>query len=176
MRRQTMGGAGGAAMLKTLWISAAVFVIDQVTKWLAVEYLAGRPPVKIMPGFDLQLAYNTGAAFGTLNDAGGWQNAFLIVVAALVSLFLVFSLRRLSRTQLQIAVSYSLILGGALGNVFDRLRQGYVVDFIHWFYKSYSWPNFNIADSAICIGAALLILDLVGARFMGRRKAVEEER
>ena len=161
-------------MLKTLWISAAVFVLDQLTKWLAVEYLLGRPPVKIMPGFDLQLVYNTGAAFGLLDDAGGWQNSFFVVVAALVSLFIVYSLRKLTRAELQIAVSYALILGGALGNVFDRVRQGYVVDFVHWFYQDYHWPNFNIADSAICIGATLLVLDVFGARIMGRRAAREQ--
>jgi signal peptidase II len=156
-------------MLRTLWISVAVFILDQVTKWLAVEYLLGRPPVKIMPGFDLQLVYNAGAAFGFLDDAGGWQNTFFVVVAAAISLFIVYSLRKMTRAELQIAVAYALILGGALGNVVDRLRQGYVVDFIHWFYKDYHWPNFNIADSAISIGAALLILDVFGARLLKSR-------
>lgn len=155
-------------MLKTLWISVVVLVLDQVTKWLALEYLLGRPPVEIMPGFDLQLVYNTGAAFGILDDAGGWQNTFFVAAAAAISLFIIHQLRRLTRAELQIAVSYSLILGGALGNVTDRVRQGYVVDFIHWFYRDYHWPNFNIADSAITIGAILLILDIVGVRLLGR--------
>lgn len=155
-------------MLKALWISAVVFVLDQASKWLAVVYLSGRPPVKIMPGFDLQLAYNTGAAFGALNNAGGWQNGFFIVVAVAVSLFLVYSLYRLSPEQRQIAFSYALVIGGALGNVFDRVRQGYVVDFIHWFYKSYDWPNFNLADSAIFIGAVLLVMDVLGWRLWDR--------
>ena len=126
-----------------------------------------------MPGFDLQLAYNTGAAFGTLNDAGGWQNLFFIIVAVAVSLFLLYSLCRLSVGQLQIAVSYALILGGALGNVCDRLRQGYVVDFIHWFYRGYNWPNFNLADSAIFIGAVLLVMDVVGLRLIKARQRRE---
>lgn len=156
-------------MLRALWLSVAVFGVDQATKWLAVEYLLGRPPVEIMPGFDLQLVYNTGAAFGMLDDAGGWQNAFFIAVAAAISVFIVHQLRRLTRAELQIAVSYALILGGALGNVIDRLRQGYVVDFIHWFYQDYHWPNFNIADSAICIGAVLLILDVFGVRLIKAR-------
>jgi len=155
-------------VLKTLWISLVVLILDQVTKWLALEYLLGRPPVKIMPGFDLQLAYNTGAAFGILDDAGGWQNTFFVVVAAAISLFIVHQLRRLTRADLQIALAYALILGGALGNVIDRVRQGYVVDFIHWFYGDYHWPNFNIADSAITIGAVLLILDVLGMRLLGR--------
>lgn len=155
-------------MLKTLWISLVVFAFDQLTKWLAVEYLLGRPPVEIMPGFDLQLVYNTGAAFGMLDDAGGWQNTFFVAVAAAISLFIIHQLRKLTRAELQIAVSYALILGGALGNVLDRLRQGYVVDFIHWFYGDYHWPNFNIADSAIFIGATLLLLDVFGLRLLGR--------
>jgi len=156
-------------MLKTLWIAALVFALDQLGKWAAVDHLAGRPPVKIMPGFDLQLVYNSGAAFGLLDEAGGWQNAFFVVVAALVSIFIIHALRGLSRAELQVAVAYSLILGGAIGNVLDRLRHGYVVDFIHWFYRDYHWPNFNIADAAICVGAALLVLDVIGVRLMGRR-------
>ncbi|MDZ7841011.1 MAG: signal peptidase II [Gammaproteobacteria bacterium] len=153
-------------MLKTLWISVVVFLLDYATKWLAVEHLLGRPPVEIMPGFDLQLVYNRGAAFGMLDDAGGWQNTFFVVVAAAISLFIVHQLRRLTRAELQIAVAYALILGGALGNAVDRLRHGYVVDFIHWFYKDYHWPNFNIADAAISVGAVLLILDVFGARLL----------
>ncbi|MBS1269068.1 MAG: Lipoprotein signal peptidase [Gammaproteobacteria bacterium] len=155
-------------MLKTLWISVGVFLMDQLAKLLAVEYLLGRPPVEILPGFDLQLVYNTGAAFGMLDDAGGWQNALFIAIAAGVSLFIVYSLRRLSRSELQIAVSYALILGGALANVVDRVRYGYVVDFIHWFYKDFHWPNFNLADAAISIGAALLVMDVFGVRIIGR--------
>jgi len=156
-------------MLRALWISAVVLLVDQLTKWLALEHLIGRPPVKIMPGFDLQLVYNTGAAFGMLSDAGGWQNVFFVAVATGVSLFIVFALRGLSRAELQVAVGYALILGGALGNVADRLRYGYVVDFIHWYYRDFHWPNFNIADAAICVGAALLIMDVLGVRLIGRR-------
>lgn len=156
-------------MLKALWISAVVFVVDQLTKWLAVKHLLGRPPMKVMPGFDLQLVYNTGAAFGMLDDAGGWQNAFFIAVALGVSGFIVYALRGLSRAELQIAAAYALILGGAVGNVVDRVRQGYVVDFIHWFYGDYHWPNFNIADSAITIGAVLLVMDIFGLRVIKKR-------
>lgn len=156
-------------MLRALWISVIVFIVDQLTKWAAVEYLAGRPPVKIMPGFDLQLVYNTGAAFGMLSDAGGWQNVFFVVVAAAVSSFIIYALRGLTRADLQVAVGYTLILGGALGNVVDRLRHGYVVDFVHWFYRDFHWPNFNIADAAICVGAFFLVLDVFGLRLLGRR-------
>lgn len=162
-------------MLKFLWISVAVFVVDQLTKWLAVKTLLGKPPVPVFPGFDFQLVHNTGAAFGMLNDAGGWQNALFVVVAVGVCAFILYSLRGLSRADLQVAVSYSLILGGAIGNVFDRLRQGYVVDFIHWYYGAYSWPNFNIADSAITVGAVLLVMDVLGLRILGRSPGQREK-
>lgn len=159
-------------MLKYLWLSAAVVAVDQVTKWLAVKFLLGRPPLEILPGFDLQLVYNTGAAFGLLDDAGGWQNGFFITVALVVCVFISNMLRRLQPDEVQGAVALALILGGAIGNVIDRLLQGYVVDFIHWYYQNWHWPTFNIADSAITVGAVLLVLDTLGWRILGRRKRV----
>jgi signal peptidase II len=157
-------------MLGWLWLSVAVVVIDQGTKWLAVKMLFSQPPVVIIPGFfDLTLIYNTGAAFGFLRNAGGWQNAFFIVVATIVSMFLISMLRRLNPRDLQSAVAFSLILGGAIGNVIDRVNQGYVVDFIHWFYRDWHWPAFNIADSAITIGAVLLVLEVFGIRLLRAR-------
>ena len=157
-------------MLRWLWLSAAIIVADQVTKWLAVKTLIGQPPVIVIPGFfDLTLVYNTGAAFGFLRNAGGWQNAFFIAVAMIVAMFLVSMLRRLSSQDIQSAVAFTLILGGAVGNVIDRLRQGYVVDFVHWFYGDWHWPAFNIADSAITIGAVLLVLDVLGIRLLRAR-------
>ena len=155
--------------LRWLILSAAVVLVDQITKLLAVKHLLGRPPVLVVPGFfDFSLVYNTGAAFGLLNDADGWQNLFFISVAALVSIFLIVSLYRLNRSDTQVAMAFALILGGAIGNVIDRLQQGYVVDFIHWFYQDWHWPTFNIADSAITIGAVLLVLDVLGLRLFGR--------
>ena len=157
-------------MLRYLWLSAVVIVLDQLSKWVAVKYLLGRPPVVLLPVFDLQLVYNSGAAFGLLDDASGWQNGFFVLVALAVSSFIVYLLRGLQAHEIQTAVAFSLILGGALGNVVDRLRQGYVVDFIHWFYQDWHWPTFNIADSAITIGAVLLVLDVVGLRVFGPRR------
>lgn len=157
-------------MLRWLWLSAAIIVADQVTKWLAVKTLIGQPPVIVIPGFfDLTLVYNTGAAFGFLRNAGGWQNAFFVTVATIVAMFLVSMLRRLNSQDIQSAVAFTLILGGAVGNVIDRLRQGYVVDFVHWFYGDWHWPAFNIADSAITIGAVLLVLDVFGIRLLRAR-------
>ncbi|MDJ0958507.1 MAG: signal peptidase II [Arenicellales bacterium] len=156
--------------IRWLILSAIVVLVDQITKLLAVKHLLGRPPVVVVPGFfDFSLVYNTGAAFGLLNKAEGWQNLFFIVVATLVSVFLVFSLYRMNRSDIQIAMAFALILGGAIGNVIDRIQQGYVVDFIHWFYQDWHWPTFNIADSAITIGAVLLVLDVLGLRLFVRQ-------
>lgn len=159
-------------MLRWLWLSAAVVAVDQLSKWLAVKHLLGQPPLKIMPGFELSLAFNTGAAFSLFHDAGGWQNGFFIAVALGVSAFIVFSLQRMRQGELQTAVALALILGGAVGNVIDRVRQGFVVDFVHWFYQDWHWPHFNIADSAITVGAVLLVLDALGWRVFGRRAGV----
>ncbi len=159
-------------MLKYLWLSAAVVAVDQVTKWLAVKFLLGRPPLEVLPGFDLRLVYNTGAAFGLLDDASGWQNGFFITVALVVGVLILNMLRRLQANEVQGAVALALILGGAIGNVIDRLMQGYVVDFIHWYYQNWHWPTFNIADSAITVGAVLLVVDTLGWRILGRRKGV----
>ena len=156
--------------LSWLILTAIVVLVDQITKLLAVEHLLGRPPVVVVPGFfDFSLVYNTGAAFGLLNKAEGWQNVFFIGVATLVSIFLVFSLYRMKRSDIQIAMAFALILGGAIGNVIDRIQQGYVVDFIHWFYQDWHWPTFNIADSAITVGAVLLVLDVLGLRLFVRQ-------
>lgn len=159
-------------MLRLSWLALLILALDQLTKWLAVSYLA-TGPVALLPFFDLELAYNTGAAFGFLNSAGGWQRWFFVGIAAVVSVVIVATVRRLKQGELQLAVALLLVLGGAIGNVIDRIRLGKVVDFLHFFVGQWEWPNFNVADSAICIGAALLILDafhvkLVRARGTGR--------
>ncbi len=161
-------------MLKWIAVSTVVVVCDQASKWIAVKSLLGSPPVVVIPGFfDFSLVYNTGAAFGFLNEASGWQNLFFVLVAAVVSIVILRMLYRLDRTETQNALAFALILGGAVGNVIDRIRLGYVIDFIHWFYGAWHWPHFNIADSAITVGVALLILDAFGWRVLGRRTSRE---
>ena len=157
-------------MLKWLWLSLLVVITDQLTKWLAVEYLAERPPIEIFSWFDLQLVYNKGAAFGMLSEAGGWQTYLFTVVAIVVCAGLIYYIGRLKANEFQVVIAFSLILGGAVGNLIDRLYQGYVVDFIHWYYQDWHWPNFNIADSAITIGAVLLVMDAVGWRLLKVRE------
>ena len=156
----------GHSGLKWLWLSVVVIVLDQWTKWLASANLVLHDPVPITPSFNIMLAHNTGAAFSFLSDAGGWQRWFFIVLAIAVSIVLVVWLARLAVTERWTAVSLSLVLGGAIGNVWDRIQLGYVVDFIQLYYDKWYWPAFNIADSAICVGAVMLIIE----SFKGEKK------
>ncbi|MBK68830.1 MAG: signal peptidase II [Legionellales bacterium] len=147
-------------MLRWYMLSFTVIIIDQITKYFAVEKLALHEVKSIYEGFNLILIYNEGAAFSFLSDAGGWQRWFLIGVSCVVCVFIVvWMYQSISKSKCLLA-GLSLILGGALGNLWDRLSLGYVVDFIEVYYKDLYWPAFNIADSAITIGAILLILDI----------------
>ncbi len=146
-------------MLKWLWISLLVVVLDKITKTVAVDSLVLYQPVAVFPGFNFTLMHNQGAAFSFLSDASGWQRWFFTIIAIGVSIGIVIWLKRLPADHRLTAVSLTLILGGAVGNVWDRMLLGYVIDFIDVYYATYHWPAFNIADSAITVGACLLILD-----------------
>ncbi|MFN3397232.1 MAG: signal peptidase II [Sulfurimicrobium sp.] len=143
-----------------LWLipSALVIALDQFTKYWIVQIFsfgAGRP---ITSYFNLVLAHNTGAAFSFLATAGGWQRLFFIAVAAMASAVILYLLRKHGR-QTRFALALSLVLGGALGNLTDRIRWGYVVDFLDFYYGNTHWPAFNIADMAITGGVILLVWD-----------------
>lgn len=146
-------------MLRWLWLSVAVIALDQITKWISVAELQPYSPVEIIPGLNFMLAYNTGAAFSFLAEAGGWQRWFFVVLALAVSVFIVLWIRRLTHTERRVAAGLALVLGGALGNVWDRIVYGHVVDFIDVYYDQWHWPAFNIADSAITLGVVLLLVD-----------------
>jgi len=161
--------------MRLSWLAVLLVVADQLCKWLAVHHLLGQSAIELLPFLNLVLVYNTGAAFGFLNEAGGWQNVFFVAVAVVVCTVIVVMIRRVPARDLQARVALWLILGGAIGNVIDRVRQGYVVDFIHVHYRAFDFPAFNVADSAITIGAALLVLDALGWRVLGRR-AQEDDR
>jgi signal peptidase II len=148
-------------MLKYLTISAAIIGLDQVTKWLMVSWLALYETVAIMPYFNLTMAHNHGAAFSFLAQAGGWQRWFFTVLALVISTVLVVWLAKLKPEAKLEAISLSLVIGGAIGNVIDRICYGYVIDFLDIYIGSSHWPAFNVADSAICIGAVLLIIDSI---------------
>lgn len=145
--------------LRWLWVSVAVVVLDQATKQLAEAMLEYNEPLVLLPVFNLTLRYNTGAAFSFLAESGGWQRWFFVVLALAVSTFLVVWLRRLPRTAAWEALGLTLVLGGALGNVIDRLIFGHVIDFIEVHYRHWYWPAFNVADSAITVGVTVLIVD-----------------
>ena len=142
-----------------LWISLLVIILDQITKLLADNILGYHQPVAVMPMFNLTLMYNTGAAFSFLSDAGGWQRWFFILLSIVISVVLIFWLLKLKPQQKLQTYSIALILGGAIGNLIDRSIYGHVIDFIDVYYQIHHWPAFNIADSAISIGAVLLIID-----------------
>lgn len=142
-----------------LWISLLIIVLDQITKLVADSSLTLYQPMAIMPMFNFTLMHNQGAAFSFLSDAGGWQRWFFILLSSAISIILVIWLRRLKQHQKLQTVAIALILGGAIGNLIDRSLYGYVVDFIDVYYQTHHWPAFNIADSAIFIGAGLLIID-----------------
>ncbi|WP_428609571.1 signal peptidase II [Sedimenticola sp.] len=151
-------------MYRWLWLSLVVIALDQISKQLIESSLLVYETVSILPYFNLTLAYNEGAAFSLLSDQAGWQRWFFALVAAVVVLVLVIWLSRLRRERL-LAISLSLVIGGAVGNLLDRLLFGYVIDFLDFFYNSYHWPAFNVADIAISLGVALLFLDA----FVGRQ-------
>ncbi|MGD2137932.1 MAG: signal peptidase II [Gammaproteobacteria bacterium] len=158
--------------MKWLWVSVVVVVLDQCTKLLADSMLAFNRPVALIPFVDIRLAYNRGAAFSFLSDASGWQRWFFVLLALLVIGLLLTWLRRLSARETGTALALALILGGAAGNLIDRLAYGYVVDFIDLYYGDWHWPTFNVADSAISVGAALLLLDV----FLGGRGGKAQSR
>ncbi|MCY4209719.1 MAG: signal peptidase II [Gammaproteobacteria bacterium] len=145
--------------LRWLWLTLLVIILDQVSKSMAVQWLTLHQALPVLPGFNLTLVHNTGAAFSFLSEAGGWQRYFFIALTLVISLVLLVWLTRLPAGKSMLACALALVLGGAAGNLWDRLHYGYVVDFLEVYYNQWSWPVFNIADSAITLGAALLILD-----------------
>jgi signal peptidase II len=154
-----------------LWLAALVFVLDIATKQIAEAFLNYGEPVYLLPVLDFTLLYNRGAAFSFLANEGGWQRWFFTAISLVVSIVLIVWLKKLPRTQLWLPIALALILGGALGNLFDRVMFGHVIDFIsvHWD-KSY-FPAFNIADSAITVGAIMMAIDVV---LEGKREAQQK--
>jgi len=140
-------------------LALSLLVLDLWTKSLASEYLNYAEPVVLTSYFNLTLLHNTGAAFSFLSSAGGWQHWLFGGIASIISVVLVVWLYRAPASAVLLKFSLALILAGALGNLWDRVTLGYVVDFIQWHYKGYYWPAFNIADAAISVGAAAMVID-----------------
>lgn len=145
-------------MSKWLGLSALVIFLDQFTKlWVSRSFAYGEN-LAVTEFFNLVLVHNRGAAFSLLSGAGGWQRWFFSVIAVLASGWMIWLLRK-HRQDLLFCFALSLILGGALGNLIDRVAYGYVVDFLDFYWQMYHFPAFNVADSAVTCGAALLIWD-----------------
>jgi signal peptidase II len=154
-----LGLSSTKQLLALLSIALLVFVADQLTKlWIVNHFVYGASEI-VTPFFNLVRVHNFGAAFSFLNNEGGWQRWGFSVFAALVSLIILVWIARLSSQQKLEGVALALILGGALGNLYDRVTLGYVVDFLDFHWSGSHFPAFNIADSAICVGAVLILLE-----------------
>lgn len=153
------GWLGNRMAFACLLMSVVIVVLDHWTKNLATESLTLYRPVEITSWLNMTLAHNYGAAFSFLSDAGGWQRWLFTVLASVVTLVLIVWLFRLTVSEKLTAVGLGLIIGGAVGNLIDRIVNGYVVDFIDVFYRTWHWPAFNLADSAITGGVILLLID-----------------
>lgn len=148
-------------LLLCLSLAVLVVLLDQWSKGLVLVHLDYGHPLQLLPVLNFTLQYNTGAAFSFLSDAGGWQRWFFSAVAVVASLVIFVWLVRLKRGEGLLAASLSLILGGAIGNLWDRLQFGHVVDFVSVHYGVHYFPTFNVADAAVSVGAGLMILDAI---------------
>jgi len=169
----TVGDPAGARGLRWLWLALAVIVADQVTKTLVIRSFELYEVLEVWPILEITRLHNTGAAFSLLAGASGWQRWFFVGLAVVVSIGIIYWLWRMPRnTPFWLPTGLSLVMGGALGNVVDRLLHGHVVDFLHFHWEGWYFPAFNLADTAITIGAGLLILD---ALLEGRRAQAGNE-
>ena len=145
-------------LLPWLLVAVVVIIFDQITKYAIVQSFIYGETLYLTPFFDLVHAHNTGAAFSMFAESSGWQRFFFIGIALIATVVILYLLHR-SKGNWLFDLSLSLILGGALGNVIDRVRLGYVIDFLQVHYTSHYWPAFNVADSAISVGAVLIVWD-----------------
>ena len=149
-------------MLKWLWLSLLAIILDQGSKLAIAGAMQLYESIQIMPFFNLTYVHNTGAAFSFLSEAGGWQRWFFAGLALVISMVIAVWLTRLKKHETLLAVALALVLGGAVGNLIDRLAYGYVVDFLDVYYETWHWPAFNIADSAITLGVILMLAESFG--------------
>ncbi len=149
-------------MLKWLGLSLLAIVLDQGSKLIIDGSMQLYQSIPVLPSFNLTYVHNTGAAFSFLSEAGGWQRWFFAGLALGISIIIAVWLSRLQKHETLLAIALSLVLGGAVGNLIDRLAYGYVIDFLDVYYGTWHWPAFNIADSAITLGVALMLLESFG--------------
>ena len=149
-------------MVKWLWLSLLAVILDQGTKLAIASSMQLYESIQVMPFFKLTYVHNTGAAFSFLSEAGGWQRWFFAGLALVISTVIAVWLTRLKQHETLMAVALALVLGGAVGNLIDRLAYGYVIDFLDVYYDAWHWPAFNIADSAITLGVILMLVESFG--------------
>ncbi len=145
--------------MKWLWLSVLTVIIDQLSKIWVDSNMSLYQSIPVFPGFNITYVHNFGAAFSFLSEAGGWQRWFFTLLAATISIGIIIWLKRLKPEETLSAISLGLILGGAIGNLIDRVIYGYVIDFFDVYYQTWHWPVFNIADSAITAGVALMLYE-----------------
>ncbi|WDE08156.1 signal peptidase II [Thalassomonas viridans] len=145
--------------LRWIWLTLVFLVIDQVTKHWVAGTMDLYQSIKVLSFFNITYVHNPGAAFSFLADQPGWQRWFFAAIATIASVVFVVWLAKTPKENKMLGIAFALMLSGALGNLIDRVLLGYVIDFLDFYIGSYRWPAFNIADSAIFVGAALMILD-----------------
>ncbi len=147
--------------IRWLWLAVLVFIADIAIKLVVMNKMGygWENRVEVLPFFNLLYVHNYGAAFSFLSDEEGWQRWLFTAIAFIVTGMLSYWMSKLPAKEKWNNIAYALIIGGAVGNVFDRVVHGFVVDYLDVYWRSYHWPAFNLADSAICIGAAMIILD-----------------
>ncbi|RUM52139.1 MAG: signal peptidase II [Methylococcus sp.] len=146
-------------MSRWFLLSLLVLIVDQVSKMTVSSSMHLYESIALVPSFQLTYVHNSGAAFSFLSDAGGWQRWFFIALSSVVSVLISIWLVRLPTVLRWQAAGLALVLGGAVGNLVDRVLYGYVIDFLDIYYRSWHWPAFNVADAAITIGAVILLVD-----------------
>ncbi|MEI8607724.1 signal peptidase II [Enterovibrio norvegicus] len=160
--------------VRWLWLALLVFVLDIGSKLFVMDTMgygwANR--IEVLPFFNLLYVHNYGAAFSFLSDAGGWQRWFFAAIALTVSGMLAYWMRQTPASNKILNIAYALVIGGAIGNLFDRLVHGFVIDFLDFFIGKNHWPAFNLADTAICIGAGLIVLESI---LSSKKQAAETE-
>jgi len=155
--------------LKWIWLSVIIVFADQLSKYYISHVFDLYESVPVVAGLNITYVHNPGAAFSFLSDAGGWQRWFFILVSSGVSLALIIWLYSLPAAKRWQAAALALILGGAAGNLIDRVMFGYVIDFVDVYYRNWHWPAFNVADAAISIGALMLIVEMFWFDRAGQR-------
>ena len=145
--------------MKWLWLSVLAVILDQLSKIWIDSTMSLYQSIPVFPGFNITYVHNFGAAFSFLSEQGGWQRWFFALLAGSISIGIVIWLKRLKSDETLTAISLGLILGGAIGNLIDRVAYGYVIDFFDVYYQNWHWPVFNIADSAITLGVAFMLYE-----------------